>query len=105
MSSCGVGLSKQHKVMAEKGAQGAGEAPLTAAQKQLLRRRQELQSWQKDAARLRGRNLLTGLTIGAFVIGVFSHTILSVRQDRIIEELDDEAKIHILRGPQTGANS
>lgn len=56
--------------MAEKGAQGAGEAPLTAAQKQLLRRRQELQSWQKDAARLRGRNLLTGLTIGAFVIGV-----------------------------------
>lgn len=33
------------------------------------------------------------------------YTILSVKQERILEELDDEAKIHIIRGPRTGANS
>lgn len=34
-----------------------------------------------------------------------SYTILSVKQERIMEELDDEAKINIIRGPRTGANS
>lgn len=34
-----------------------------------------------------------------------SYTILSVKQERILEELDDEAKIQIIRGPRTGANS
>lgn len=37
--------------------------------------------------------------------GSVSYTILSVKQERILEELDDEAKIHIIRGPRTGANS
>ncbi|XP_042361286.1 cytochrome c oxidase assembly factor 3 homolog, mitochondrial [Plectropomus leopardus] len=91
--------------MAEKGAEGSGKAALTAAEKQLLRRRQELDQWRRNAARLRGRNLLTGLSIGAFVLCMFSYTILSVKQERILEELDDEAKIHIIRGPRTGANS
>ncbi|XP_061567938.1 cytochrome c oxidase assembly factor 3 homolog, mitochondrial [Cololabis saira] len=86
--------------MAEEGA----SAP-SAAQKQLLRRRQELDSFSRNAARLRSRNLLTGLTIGAFVLGLFSYTILSVKQERVVEELDEEARIHIMRGPRTGANS
>lgn len=34
-----------------------------------------------------------------------SYTILSVKQERIVEELDEEARIHIIRGPWTGANS
>ncbi|XP_051251094.1 cytochrome c oxidase assembly factor 3 homolog, mitochondrial-like [Dicentrarchus labrax] len=91
--------------MAEKAAEGSAEASPTAAERQLLRRRQELDYWKKNAARLRSRNLLTGLGIGAFVVGMFSYTILSVKQERIMEELDDEAKIHIIRGPRTGANS
>lgn len=33
------------------------------------------------------------------------YTILSVKQERILEELDDETKIRITRGPRTGANS
>lgn len=33
------------------------------------------------------------------------YTIVSVKQERILEELDDEAKNHIIRGPRTGANS
>ncbi|XP_008289407.1 cytochrome C oxidase assembly factor 3b [Stegastes partitus] len=93
--------------MAEKGAEGAAGAapPTTAAEEQLRRRRQELNYWKQNAARLRSRNLVTGLTIGAFVVGMFTYTILSVKQERIMEELDDEAKIHIMRGPRTGANS
>lgn len=56
--------------MAESGAEGPARASLTAAQKQLHRRRQELDYWQKNAARLRRRNLVTGLAIGAFVVGM-----------------------------------
>ncbi|XP_029945892.1 cytochrome C oxidase assembly factor 3b [Salarias fasciatus] len=91
--------------MAEKGAGESVKQTPSAAEKQLLRRRRELNSWKQDAARLRSRNLLTGLAIGAFVVGMFSYTILSVKQERVLEELDNEAKIHIMRGPRTGANS
>lgn len=57
--------------MAESGVKGdAGEAAQTAAEKQLLRRRQELDYWQRNATRLRRRNLVTGLAIGAFVVGM-----------------------------------
>ncbi|XP_054861057.1 cytochrome c oxidase assembly factor 3 homolog, mitochondrial isoform X4 [Amphiprion ocellaris] len=91
--------------MAEKGAEGSAKASLTAAEKQLRGSRQELDYWKQNAARLRRRNRLTGLAIGAFVVGMFSYTILSVKQERILDELDDEAKIHIMRGPRTGANS
>ncbi|XP_029364988.1 cytochrome C oxidase assembly factor 3b [Echeneis naucrates] len=97
-------MSKQ--TMAEKGAaEGAAKGALTAAEAQLLRRQEQLHYWEKNAARLRRRNLFTGLTIGAFVVGIFSYTILSVKQERIMEELDDEARIQVFRGPRTGANS
>lgn len=46
---------------------------------------------------LRGFPLTSGPSV--------SYTILSVKQEKILEELDDEAKIHIIRGPRTGANS
>ncbi|XP_039680345.1 cytochrome c oxidase assembly factor 3 homolog, mitochondrial [Perca fluviatilis] len=91
--------------MAELGAEGSAKPLLTAAEKQLLRRRQELDYWKQNASRIRSRNLVTGLAIGAFVVGLFSYTILSVKQERIMDELDEEAKVHIIRGPRTGANS
>ncbi|CAL1588674.1 unnamed protein product [Knipowitschia caucasica] len=91
--------------MAEQGAQESAKMTLTAAQKQLLTRRKELDYWQKNARQMRGRNLLTGLTIGAFVLSMFSYTIYSVKQEKIMDEIDDEARIHIMRGPRTGANS
>ncbi|XP_054614336.1 cytochrome c oxidase assembly factor 3 homolog, mitochondrial [Dunckerocampus dactyliophorus] len=89
---------------AEKGAESSAK-DMTAAEAQLLRRRQELDYWKKNAARIRSRNLVTGLCIGAFVVGMFSYTILSVKQERILDEMDDEARSHIIRGPRTGANS
>lgn len=61
--------------MAEKGTSAAGEAAatkrtLTAAETKLLRHFQELNYWKKNAAAIRRRNLFTGLTIGAFVMGM-----------------------------------
>ncbi|KAJ0001565.1 hypothetical protein NQD34_006585 [Periophthalmus magnuspinnatus] len=92
--------------MAEQGGQkSAQKTTLTAAQKQLSTHRKQLDYWQQHAGRIRRRNLLTGLTIGAFVISVFSYTIYSVKQEKIMDEIDDEARIHIIRGPRTGANS
>ncbi|XP_041719222.1 cytochrome c oxidase assembly factor 3 homolog, mitochondrial [Coregonus clupeaformis] len=90
-------------------AQGVGEVAskeqLTAAQKQLLMKRQDLDYWKKNALKIRSRNRITGLAIGAFVIGMFSYTILSVKQERIMEDIDNEAKINYIRGPRTGTNS
>ncbi|KAK5856833.1 hypothetical protein PBY51_008403 [Eleginops maclovinus] len=91
--------------MAEKGAEESAKGALSSAEKQLLRRKQDLDYWKRNAARLRRRNVGTGLLIGAFVVGMFSYTILSVKQERVLEELDEEARIHIMRGPRTGANS
>ncbi|KAM4598080.1 cytochrome C oxidase assembly factor 3b isoform 1-T2 [Polymixia lowei] len=91
--------------MAERGAEGAAKPPMTEAHKHLLRRRQELDYWKKNAERIRRGNVRTGLAIAAFVVGVFSYTIMSVKQERIMEEIDNEARIHITRGPRTGANS
>ncbi|KAJ0057962.1 hypothetical protein NL108_007193 [Boleophthalmus pectinirostris] len=85
--------------------QGPQKSALTAAQKQLLTHRKQLDYWQQNAGRIRRRNLLTGLTIGAFVISIFSYTIYSVKQEKIMDEIDDEARIHFIQGPRTGANS
>lgn len=71
--------------MAENGAEGSAQPAPTAAEKQLLRRRQELDYWKKNAARLRGRNLLTGLAIGAFVVGMCILP-LSFSQGLLLEE-------------------
>ncbi|XP_019740434.1 cytochrome C oxidase assembly factor 3b [Hippocampus comes] len=91
--------------MAEGDATKSAERTYTAAEKQLFRRRQELDYWKKNSLRIRSRNLVTGLCIGAFVVGMFSYTILSVKQERILDEIDDEARSQIIRGPRTGANS
>uniref|UniRef100_A0A4W5MGJ6 Cytochrome c oxidase assembly factor 3 n=1 Tax=Hucho hucho TaxID=62062 RepID=A0A4W5MGJ6_9TELE len=81
----------------------ASNEQLTAAQKQILRKRQDLDYWKKNALEIRSRNRITGLAIGAFVIGIY--TILSVKQERIMEDIDNEAKINYIRGPRTGTNS
>ncbi|XP_061702305.1 cytochrome c oxidase assembly factor 3 homolog, mitochondrial [Syngnathoides biaculeatus] len=91
--------------MSNEEAPKSAKRTLTTAEEQLLRRRQELDYWKKNATRIRSRNLVTGLCIGAFVLGMFSYTILSVKQERILDEIDDEARSHSIRGPRHGANS
>ncbi|XP_066554606.1 cytochrome c oxidase assembly factor 3 homolog, mitochondrial [Amia ocellicauda] len=100
--------------MADKGAQGDSQAsfakridpvkePLTPEQMQFIRK-VELEQWKKKAQKLRGRNVATGLAIGALVMGIYGYTFYSVSQEKILDELDAEAKVARMRGPKTSAN-
>ncbi|XP_028264165.1 cytochrome c oxidase assembly factor 3 homolog, mitochondrial [Parambassis ranga] len=65
-------------------------------------RQVELEQWKKRTSKLRTRNVVTGLVIGAVVLGIYGYTFYSVSQERILDELDEEAKR--ARMPKTGAN-
>ncbi|XP_036429216.1 cytochrome c oxidase assembly factor 3 homolog, mitochondrial [Colossoma macropomum] len=68
-------------------------------------RQAELAQWKKRSQKLRGRNIITGLAIGAAVMGIYGYTFYSVSQERIMDELDEEAKAAAkYRVPKTGAN-
>ncbi|KAL4657830.1 hypothetical protein GN956_G1741 [Arapaima gigas] len=78
-----------------------GKQPLSAAQQEFVR--MELQKVRNCS--LRTRNRATGMIVGAFVVGLFGYTVYSVKQERVVEEVDEEVRIAIVRGPRTGANS
>ncbi|XP_061666638.1 cytochrome c oxidase assembly factor 3 homolog, mitochondrial [Syngnathoides biaculeatus] len=65
-------------------------------------RQVELEQWKKKTQKLRTRNVLTGFAIGALVLGIYGYTFYSVSQERIMDEMDEEAKR--ARAPKTGAN-
>ncbi|XP_062330370.1 cytochrome c oxidase assembly factor 3 homolog, mitochondrial [Osmerus eperlanus] len=67
-------------------------------------RQVELAQWKKKTTHLRGRNVATGLAIGAIVMGIYGYTFYSVSQEKIMDELDEEAKVARLKRPKTGAN-
>ncbi|XP_076856871.1 cytochrome c oxidase assembly factor 3 homolog, mitochondrial [Brachyhypopomus gauderio] len=68
-------------------------------------RRVELDQWKKKSQKLRGRNIITGLAIGAVVMGIYGYTFFSVSQEKIMDEIDQEAKVAArIRGSKTGAN-
>lgn len=67
-------------------------------------RQVELAQWKKKTQKLRTRNVLTGIAIGAIVMGIYGYTFYSVSQERIMDEMDAEAKQARLQGPKTGAN-
>ncbi|XP_054898706.1 cytochrome c oxidase assembly factor 3 homolog, mitochondrial [Poeciliopsis prolifica] len=67
-------------------------------------RQAELEQWKKTTSKLRTRNVVTGLAIGALVLGIYGYTFYSVSQERIMDEIDEEAKRARLKGPRTGAN-
>ncbi|XP_073684413.1 cytochrome c oxidase assembly factor 3 homolog, mitochondrial [Garra rufa] len=79
------------------------KAELTREQLQFIRQ-VELAQWKKKSAKLRGRNVATGLAIGAVVLGIYGYTFYSVSQERIMDEIDEEAKAVKLQTPKTGAN-
>ncbi|XP_062859666.1 cytochrome c oxidase assembly factor 3 homolog, mitochondrial [Trichomycterus rosablanca] len=77
---------------------------LTREQLQFIRQA-ELAQWKKNSQKLRTRNLLTGLAIGAIVMGIYGYTFYSVSQEKIMDELDEEAKVAgRIRNARTGAN-
>uniref|UniRef100_A0A3Q4BYK2 Cytochrome c oxidase assembly factor 3 n=1 Tax=Mola mola TaxID=94237 RepID=A0A3Q4BYK2_MOLML len=67
-------------------------------------RQVELEQWKKKTQKLRTRNVVTGLAIGALVLGIYGYTFYSVSQERIMDEIDEEAKRARMQGPKTGAN-
>ncbi|XP_078496203.1 cytochrome c oxidase assembly factor 3 homolog, mitochondrial [Lissotriton helveticus] len=67
-------------------------------------RRAELAHWQRNVHRLRGRNVATGLGIGAIVLGIYGYTFYSVSQEKFLDELEEDAKIARARFPKTSAN-
>ncbi|KAJ8379031.1 hypothetical protein AAFF_G00232000 [Aldrovandia affinis] len=77
--------------------------PLTTEQIQFIRR-VELEQWKKNTQKLRGRNVATGLAIGALVLGIYGYTFYSVSQEKIMDELDEEAKVARTRATKTAAN-
>ncbi|XP_016102076.1 cytochrome c oxidase assembly factor 3 homolog, mitochondrial [Sinocyclocheilus grahami] len=76
---------------------------LTREQLQFIRQ-VELAQWKKNAVKLRGRNVATGLAIGAVVLGIYGYTFYSVSQERVMDEIDEEARAAKLQAPKTGAN-
>lgn len=67
-------------------------------------RQVELAQWKKKTEKLRGRNVATGLAIGAVVLGIYGYTFYSVSQERIMDEIDEEARAAKVRVPKTTAN-
>ncbi|XP_034073995.1 cytochrome c oxidase assembly factor 3 homolog, mitochondrial [Gymnodraco acuticeps] len=64
----------------------------------------EVEQLKKKTQMLRTRNVVTGLAIGAIVVGIYGYTFFSVSQEKIMDEMDEEAKRARLQGPKTGAN-
>ncbi|XP_063076799.1 cytochrome c oxidase assembly factor 3 homolog, mitochondrial [Engraulis encrasicolus] len=65
----------------------------------------EMEQWRKRTQRLKGRNVATGLAIGAITMGIYGYTFYSVRQEKIMDEIDEEAaRLTRSQVPKTGAN-
>lgn len=67
-------------------------------------RQVELEQWKKKTQKLRTRNVVTGLAIGALVVGIYGYTFYSVSQERIMDEIDEEAKKARIQTSKTSAN-
>ncbi|KAM3859470.1 cytochrome c oxidase assembly factor 3 homolog, mitochondrial [Diretmus argenteus] len=77
--------------------------PLTKEQLHFIKHVQ-YQQWKKNTQKLSRRNVITGLAVGAVVLGIYGYTFYSVSQERTMDELDEEARLARMRGPKTGAN-
>ncbi|XP_029383246.1 cytochrome c oxidase assembly factor 3 homolog, mitochondrial [Echeneis naucrates] len=66
-------------------------------------RQVEREQWKKKTHMLRGRNAATGLAIGALVLGIYGYTFYSVSQEKIMDEMDEEARRARSQGPNSGA--
>ncbi|XP_072927620.1 cytochrome c oxidase assembly factor 3 homolog, mitochondrial [Hemitrygon akajei] len=77
---------------------------LTKEQLEFMRR-VELAQWQKNVQKRRGRNAITGLVIGAVVLGIYGYTFYSVSQERFLDDLEEEAKgVQARNASRTSAN-
>ncbi|OCT62737.1 coiled-coil domain containing 56 L homeolog isoform X1 [Xenopus laevis] len=73
-------------------------------EQQEFMRKTEMAQWRKNAGKLRGRNLVTGLVIGGIVLGIYGYTFYSVAQEKFLDELEVDAKAARASYPKTSAN-
>ncbi|XP_026510563.1 cytochrome c oxidase assembly factor 3 homolog, mitochondrial [Terrapene carolina triunguis] len=70
----------------------AREPELSAEQRRVTQRAEEALRQRALQRRLRGRNLLTGLGIGAVVLGIYGYTFYRISQERFLDELEQEVE-------------
>ncbi|NXI48073.1 COA3 factor, partial [Galbula dea] len=70
----------------------ARESGLSPEQRQLMAQVEFAQRQRVLQRRLRGRNLLLALGIGALTCGIYGYTFYSVSQERFLDELEQEAE-------------
>ncbi|KAM8947885.1 cytochrome c oxidase assembly factor 3 homolog, mitochondrial [Pelodytes ibericus] len=76
---------------------------LSPQQKHFMRQT-EMAQLGKNVGKLRGRNVITGLTIGGIVMAIYGYTFYSVSQEKFLDELENEAKVARANFPKTSAN-
>ncbi|XP_038241111.1 cytochrome c oxidase assembly factor 3 homolog, mitochondrial [Dermochelys coriacea] len=64
----------------------------SAEQRRVMQRAEEALRPRALQRRLRGRNLLTGLGIGAVVLGIYGYTFYKISQERFLDELEQEVE-------------
>ncbi|XP_050790639.1 cytochrome c oxidase assembly factor 3 homolog, mitochondrial [Gopherus flavomarginatus] len=77
----------------------AREPELSAEQRRVTQRAEEALR-----RRLRGRNLLTGLGIGAVVLGIYGFTFYKISQERFLDELEQEVEAARAQAAKTPVN-
>nr|XP_005310120.2 cytochrome c oxidase assembly factor 3 homolog, mitochondrial [Chrysemys picta bellii] len=70
----------------------AREPELSAEQRRVMQRAQEALRQRALQRRLRGRNVLTGLGIGAVVLGIYGYTFYKISQERFLDEVEQEVQ-------------
>ncbi|KAM7137682.1 cytochrome c oxidase assembly factor 3 homolog, mitochondrial [Macrochelys suwanniensis] len=77
------------------------EPARSAEQRRVMQRAEEARGLQR---RLRGRNVLTGLGIGAVVLGIYGYTFYKISQERFLDELEQEVEAARAQAAKTPAN-
>ncbi|KAM9112715.1 cytochrome c oxidase assembly factor 3 homolog, mitochondrial [Pangshura tecta] len=82
----------------------AREPELSAEQRRVVQRAEEALRQRGLQRRLRGRNLLTGLGIGAVVLGIYGFTFYKISQERFLDELEQEVEAARAQAAKTPVN-
>ncbi|NWR63386.1 COA3 factor, partial [Bucorvus abyssinicus] len=68
------------------------EPGLSPQQRQLMAQVEGAQRQRALQRRLRGRNVLLALGVGAVAFGIYGYTFYAVSQERFLDELEQEAE-------------
>uniref|UniRef100_A0A8C4XZE7 Cytochrome c oxidase assembly factor 3 n=1 Tax=Gopherus evgoodei TaxID=1825980 RepID=A0A8C4XZE7_9SAUR len=82
----------------------AREPELSAEQRRVMQRAEEALRRRGLQRRLRGRNLLTGLGIGAVALGIYGFTFYKISQERFLDELEQEVEAARAQAAKTPVN-